>query len=124
MNNQNSKDNNKKKSNGNHNDENDEINFHGDRTERNNVQGKDKSNNKKRPYPFNCMDVPIPGKVRKGRRHGGQSNIETVGKSATPSGSIQHDVPRGGTTVFFVKYCVSTRNVIQIICRTYLHPAI
>lgn len=118
MNNQNREVKNKqKKSNGNHNDGNDGNSFHGDRTERNNVQGKDNYKNKKRPYPFNCMDVPIPVKIKKGRRHGGQSNIETVCESATPSVSIQHDAPRGKSTVFFLKYCVFTQNVIQIVCR-------
>lgn len=58
---------------------------------------------KKRQHPFNCIDVPIPGKIKKGRRNDVQSNTGTVDKSATPSGSIQHDAPIGRTTVFFVK---------------------
>ena len=104
MSNQNSEDKNKQnKSNGNHNDENDEKKFHGNPTKRNYIHGKDKSNSKKRQHPFNCIDVPIPGKIKKGRRNDVQLNTGTVDKSATPSGSIQHDAPIGRTTVFFVK---------------------
>ena len=101
MSNQNSEDKNKQnKSNGNHNDE---KKFHGNPTKRNYIHGKDKSNSKKRQHPFNCIDVLIPGKIKKGRRNDVQSNTGTVDKSATPSGSIQHDAPIGRTTVFFVK---------------------